>query len=768
MSEDIPPLNNILYTARTGRSRTVQITGTFGGSAKGINPGAAFQTYTTVFSSSGISQLSGGFTCGGGINVYLWDNQTGPSANGAYNYQIPISPYAYNGTPYVTAKASGGMGGPNMVITGSAPPGITIPVGGSSSIPDYSGQGTWTCDFILEEWFMVLQGFVLEGNVYDGGLQWVPIIYQTDIPGYYLTLMFVEQIPANSVVSYTYTYPNIPGFTYSLSGVSPVPVPVYGYNFSHEVIAYGQHGDSSAFANVDTGSLGMQTTPASFTVSRPPQLSGSSMSNGGTGISVSVTPHTAAGGDPAIVSGYMDGFSEGASKQGFHLSGNLDGMGDSLAVDTRLQVSGSALLPESDPSIPVNAGEFDYAESFVGGGSAVFYGYYTTAGNVFPTTAFWNFLPVGLMQVEAGMTGAQLNATGDDPNLIRVLMRGLSFDSFSIAQAPSVLIDDGSTLTPTSANGIEGEWQAAKPATITVSGGHLHVAVADAGKSAYIWRSFITATVPPFGSLSGQGWRYLHLLIKSSMPGAPLRLYPVHQSIFDPAKCPYWDVTLGAVDTFTDIYVDLCAPTNFIGNSDGKDSKMHGTALPVPGNILPPGWGWGFGVDYFLYMTLDKLAAGQTYDIAKIEFVRQDKLLFNALTSYYASPGVRDPQSGILLTVAPQRVWWAETDGRQSLEVYLLSDYNLGIDPHDLPNLSVTLAQMIDAVNTISPITGLPKTATYNGLPLVSPEDGWIAQAAAEFPDGYHTNDLPAGYLMGNGHLYAGGTMTRGTDIDLD
>lgn len=265
-----------------------------------------------------------------------------------------------------------------------------------------------------------------------------------------------------------------------------------------------------------------------------------------------------------------------------------------------------------------------------------------------------------------------------------------------------------------------GSWAAIAPATVSSASSILTITVPDGNVKGGAVRSFNDYNADFHGTSFG-GYRRLRFNIRASIDNAPFR---VRLSNEDGSK--YWDTLTGALGTFINVDIDLCNPNDRSPQSDTTDSMWPFVGESLSFHIKDGDY---TGVTHVSSLSLENLQNAVVYDIDSItlEQIKPPTIsiapAFNNLVTEYDS----DPLSDSLRV----RSVMADTGGVQSLEAT-----DLRVD--------------VEGKLTILSIEALRKNCDLT-------RNGWkaIATADANFPDSYHKNSLNGVHLWGAGALFA-------------
>ena len=255
---------------------------------------------------------------------------------------------------------------------------------------------------------------------------------------------------------------------------------------------------------------------------------------------------------------------------------------------------------------------------------------------------------------------AALSAAGLDERLRRVQIRCWAWSAMTLAHAASVLLDDGTSLTPSGA--WAGAWSGVSGASVAVVSGAIQVTGGGVAQRAFSTDQNLTT------------YRYLRVRVKASSASAPITLV---------IGSKVWRRTTGAsAGVYSDVDFDLSI------ESDPPDDSDADTLWPVDqSDGISNGAQDLFGVQRCTTLRLGELAAGVTYDIDSVQLVRQETAaLLDALPAWNRArlsftgaldepwpvkeyPDETDLGTGRITTHACRRGLLALSDGQQSLEL---------------------------------------------------------------------------------------------------
>lgn len=247
-------------------------------------------------------------------------------------------------------------------------------------------------------------------------------------------------------------------------------------------------------------------------------------------------------------------------------------------------------------------------------------------------------------------------------------------------------------------------------------------------------------------AISFAGFRFLRIRIKADTASSPFRLViGTKQWVKD-----YLGADLRVGTSYTDVDVDLCAPTNLTAVTD-----KHGTRWPLEvstDTISADGAMWG--VTNVSTLTFDNLSSGVTYTVESLKLVRHS---YARATLLGGGGNVQESFAGYKRL---RRFLLGDTDGRQSIEE---PDYQLWSAYSDrLLNDLILDVQTADGGTFRNPGW---YAISLDMPPDCSPDaDGMYTDTA--LTRCYHNNNLPANYAYGGGCLYDLG-WKFGFDLDV-
>lgn len=192
----------------------------------------------------------------------------------------------------------------------------------------------------------------------------------------------------------------------------------------------------------------------------------------------------------------------------------------------------------------------------------------------------------------AWLSPATLSASGEDTRDWRLEGRGRAYDSFTLAHAATITIEDGASAS---------EWTAGANTTVSATGGAIRLVVSGGTGSA----TMALATPKDFW----ERYRYVIVRIRSTVGGSKAwRLT---------ANGKQWDGTTSTAGTYTDTILDLCGPFNKSGPTDGQDYRWP---------LTPAGATEGdfWGLNTVASFAIENLVDGETYEIDAITLSRQE------------------------------------------------------------------------------------------------------------------------------------------------
>jgi hypothetical protein len=301
-----------------------------------------------------------------------------------------------------------------------------------------------------------------------------------------------------------------------------------------------------------------------------------------------------------------------------------------------------------------------------------------------------------------------------DPNDWRVLFRGFSYPSLTIAKAPTQTVDDCTSLTG---------WAAGANTTLSIFGGFIRAVIG--GGVGDFTRTFADDT-PSFTGKSFESGRWMTVNITADAACT------VTMTI----NSKTWTLNVGTTGS---VLVDTCSPTGYttIALPDVDETD---TAVPLDASVEGAYW----GINHCATMKFSAIPNGRTITLSGItinKVTRSEMWItpeYNNFLKLHA-----DGVTGAITTETFQRrLITGDVDFRTSLEYR---------DFTKVVNTSSTTGQITITYteDTLAQINTAINATNY-------PAKGWSCTQAGSFVDGYRTNSRPACWLFGNGLFYDG------------
>lgn len=314
--------------------------------------------------------------------------------------------------------------------------------------------------------------------------------------------------------------------------------------------------------------------------------------------------------------------------------------------------------------------------------------------------------------VYAWLKGSSLIAQGEDPSDWRCLIRGIAFRCLDLVHDGPTTLEDGNSAT---------DWAAGANTTVSATGGAIRL-VTSGGTGSATWT--------PGSTVKSEGYRTLRVRIRATGANRPFTAQIGSKS---------WIRETGAAGTYTDIDLDLCAPSGS-GILDPKASRYPLSGPAGLGGVPVDSRHWG--VSRIAAIALSGLADAETYEVDSITLVRKiwAKASFVPAHANWSLAWTSPSDN-----TYHRPSCWFDTDGRVT----------------DQPD-----------IYKVVPFAGATYLNRYNLTQMVTQVNalgGWTATAfGGPFPDAWHTMDREGYWAGGFGAWVDHGTDTWTSSIDVD
>lgn len=318
-------------------------------------------------------------------------------------------------------------------------------------------------------------------------------------------------------------------------------------------------------------------------------------------------------------------------------------------------------------------------------------------------------------------------------------LHGKVYPIFTLEQAGSFTVDDGSSLTPS-----DGSWNGS--GDLTLSSGSVIAALVNVGFGGSPVRTLKRAWSSLGVARSFGTYRYLRVRFRlvgkgSSSVSMVVATFGATSGLAN-GRYREFTLTSGADGAWMEEDIDLCSPEGWgTANSDGTRIALtlptvdaQQTRYPMP---TQDGCMWGAGKCQYLEFGLPSNATDYSIEIDSLTLVRADRTRLSVLDAMNSTESKVSPnKSQGVASVTVHPFLRAVTDGRASLEAW---DRSLSAGATSYEDIQ----GVIDQVNA----------AVSSGFEYT----GFLATAESSFADDYHTLERPAYFVGGAGMIWEGG-----------
>jgi hypothetical protein len=321
--------------------------------------------------------------------------------------------------------------------------------------------------------------------------------------------------------------------------------------------------------------------------------------------------------------------------------------------------------------------------------------------------------------VKAHLKATSLQAVGDDQYATRLFGHGWLYEAIAVGHHTRLVLDTCDVLSNT-----QREWVAVQQCNLSASGGIITITAT--GSNPIVRRTRLT---PPYERWNS--YAFLRLRVRASVADAPFTVVVGSKR--------YNARTGVAANTWTDVYIDLCAPSNATASYE-----QQSTVYP---DDRADGDYWGITKASEMRLEL----AQATWNIDEISL---DVLPWSSRTPPYNVPNHS-------VHVMPSRGWWTDTGRGYEVRRFITGqcDGKQALELEDVRRTANTVT-----TRTIQQLADQVSTTDSNG---VAYWPGWTGVLRANMPDppesypadlwtDYLNAYRPATWIAGGGCTYDG------------
>jgi hypothetical protein len=321
--------------------------------------------------------------------------------------------------------------------------------------------------------------------------------------------------------------------------------------------------------------------------------------------------------------------------------------------------------------------------------------------------------------VKAQLKTTSLQAVGEDQYATRLFGHGWLYEAIALGHATRLVLDTCDVLS-----NAQREWVAVQQCNLSASGGIITITAT--GSNPIVRRTRLTPSYERWNS-----YAFLRLRVRASVADAPFTVVVGSKR--------YNARTGAAANTWADVYIDLCAPSNATASYD-----QQSTVYP---DDRADGDYWGI-----------TKASEMRLELAQATWVI-DEVSLDVQPWSLRTPPYNVPNHSV--HVMPSRGWWMDTGRGYEVRRFITgqSDGKLALELEDVRRTSTTVT-----TRTIQQLAEQGGASDSNG---VAYWPGWTAVLLANTPDPppSHPADLwsdylnayrPATWIAGGGCTYNG------------